>query len=208
MKELAQILWIGGSPCAGKSTLAITLAQRYGLTHYSCDDALLSHLRRSNPSTHPMLHKLSNSSWNELWTRPVERQIREELAFYREELPLILEDLRAFSPDTAVIAEGTALLPDLVAPLLHDRRRGVWLLPSVSFQREHYARRPWVGDILRQCADPERAFDHWMRRDSGFADTVEASAKARDLSVLRVDGTQSVEEMTAIATDVLCLSAS
>lgn len=32
---LAQIIWIGGSPCAGKSTLAATLARRYGLTHYS-----------------------------------------------------------------------------------------------------------------------------------------------------------------------------
>lgn len=201
---LARVIWIGGSPCAGKTTLAAALAQRYGLTHFSCDDALQAHLQRSWPATHPLLHALSAQSWNALWSRPVGQQIAEEFAFYREEFPLILEDLRAL-PGAGIIAEGTALLPELVAPLLTDRRRGIWMLPTVAFQREHYARRPWIADILRQCADPTQAFDNWMRRDSGFADLVERDAAARGLATLRIDGTQAISAIDAMVSALLDL---
>jgi len=202
---LVQIIWIGGSPCAGKSTLAATLARRYGLTHYSCDDALTAHLQRSDAATYPLLHQLAKRSWNEIWTRPVERQIREELAFYREEFPLILEDLAAFPPDTPIVAEGTALLPELVAPLLQGQRQALWIVPTASFQREHYERRPWINDILRQCADPGLAFDNWMRRDIGFADAVEESAGALGLPVIRVDGKEDADEVFTRVCGVLRL---
>lgn len=203
---LAQTIWIGGSPCAGKSTLAAMLARRHGLTHYSCDDALTAHVQRSNTATYPLLHQLAKSSWNEIWTRPVERQIREELAFYREEFPLILEDLTAFPPDTPIVAEGTALLPELVAPLLQGQCQAIWLVPTAAFQREHYVRRPWLDDILRQCADPALAFDNWMRRDIGFADVVEGSARALGLPVIRVDGKEDAEEVLTRVCGALRLS--
>ncbi len=202
---LAQVLWIGGSPCAGKSTLAATLARRCGLTHYSCDDALTAHLQRSNAATYPLLHQLANSSWDELWNRPVERQIREELAFYREEFPLILEDLADFPAGTPIVAEGTALLPKLVAPMLQEQQRAIWVVPTASFQREHYARRPWIDDILRQCADPALAFDNWMRRDIGFADAVEADAQSLNLPVIRVDGKKGAEDMLTRVCGILRL---
>jgi hypothetical protein len=131
--------------------------------------------------------------------RPVEVMLREELAFYREEFPLVLADLLGFPATMPVIAEGAALLPDLVAPHLPGRHRAVWLVPSAAFQREQYLRRPWIRDILRQCDDPARALENWMRRDSGFADTVERRARERRLRVLRVEGTLDVE---ALATTV------
>ena len=203
--KLSKVIWIGGSPCAGKSTLATALARRHSLLHYSCDAALNDHLQRSDPANYPILHRLANSAWDELWTRPVEQQIREELAFYEEEFSLILEDLAGFPAGTSIVAEGTALLPELVAPLLRDRRQAVWLVPTATFQREHYARRPWIDDILRQCADPALAFDNWMRRDSGFADAVEASAKRLALPVLRVDGTQDTGAVAALVSGILSL---
>jgi 2-phosphoglycerate kinase len=198
-RALARILWVGGSPCAGKSTLAAILAGRHGLALYRCDEALTGHLQRATPTAQPMMHKLTNMPWNDLWRRPVDAQIHQELAFYQEEFPFVLEDLLDFPTTTPVIAEGTALLPELVAPLLTDRRRAVWLVPSADFQREHYSRRPWIHDILRQCDDPAQAFENWMQRDIGFADTAERRAKERRLQVLRVDGTLRVEALTTIA---------
>ena len=198
-QEPPHVLWVGGSPCAGKSTLAAILADRHDLAHYHCDEALATHVRRAAPLAYPMMHKLTNTSWNGLWMRPVEVMIREELAFYREEFPLVLADLRRFPAAAPVVAEGTALLLELVAPHLSDPHRTVWLVPSAEFQRAHYARRPWIHDILRQCDDPARAFENWMRRDIGFADTVERQAKERRLQVLRIDGALDVE---ALATTV------
>ena len=198
-QELPHVLWVGGSPCAGKSTLAATLASRHRLARYHCDEALAAHVRRAAPHAYPMMHTLTNTPWNDLWMRPVDAQVREELAFYREEFPLVLDDLRGFPATSPVIAEGTALLPELVAPHLTDPHRAVWLVPNADFQRAHYARRPWIHDILRQCDDPARAFENWMRRDIGFADTVERQATERRLQVLRIDGALDVE---ALATTV------
>jgi len=193
-----RILWIGGSPCAGKSTLATRLADNHGCALYRCDEALDAHQRRMTPSAQPMMHRLTNTSWNDLWMRPIEAQIREELDFYREESPLILDDLLAFPADTPLIVEGTALLPELVAPLLTASQGAVWLVPSAAFQREHYARRPWIHDILRQCADPTRAFENWMRHDIGFADAVGCQARERQLRVIRVDGALGIEALAMI----------
>lgn len=194
-----RVLWVGGSPCAGKSTLAALLADRHGLALYHCDEALPAHLRRAAPTAYPLMHTLTNTPWNALWARPVDAQIREELAFYREEFPLVLEDLRGFPTTSPVIAEGTALLPELVAPHLAEPHRALWLVPSAAFQREQYAQRPRIHDILRQCDEPRAAFENWMRRDIGFADTVERHAKERHLPVLRVDGTRGVEALATIA---------
>jgi len=198
-QELPHALWVGGSPCAGRDTLAATLTGRHGLARYHCDAALTAHVRRAAPLAYPIMHKLTNTPWNDLWMRPVEVMIREELAFYREEFPLVLADLRHFPDAAPVIAEGTALLPELVAPHLTAPHRAVWLVPSADFQRAHDARRPWIHDILRQCDDPTQAFANWMRRDIGFADTVERHAKERRLQVLRIDGALDVE---ALATTV------
>src|SRR5919206_186692 len=35
--DLRRCYWIGGSPCAGKSSLAAMLASRHGLLHVECD---------------------------------------------------------------------------------------------------------------------------------------------------------------------------
>lgn len=48
-QALAHVWWVGGSPCAGKSTLAAILARRHGLALYRCDEALAAHLRRGGP---------------------------------------------------------------------------------------------------------------------------------------------------------------
>lgn len=202
-----RVLWIGGSPCAGKSTIAATLASKHGFELYRCDEALEAHLQRVEPASQPMMHKLAHTSWNDLWMRPVEVQIREELTFYREEFPMVVGDLLGFPPATAVIAEGTALLPELVAPLLTSPHQGVWIVPTPGFQREHYAQRPWIGDILRQCDDPAQAFDNWMGRDSGFADAIEHSAGQHELHLVRVDGSRSIAEMVAVVAGLFRLPA-
>jgi hypothetical protein len=194
-----RILWIGGSPCAGKSTLATSLAGKYGCALYRCDEAYDAHLGQSTPAGQPLMARLKALSWNAIWMRPVETLIREEFAFYREEFPLILDDLRALPGTAPLIVEGTALLPELVAPLLNAPMEALWLVPTPGFQRAHYARRPWVRDILKQCSDPEQAFENWMRRDIGFADEVERQAAVQHLWSLRVDGSLSTGQVVAMA---------
>ncbi len=194
------VYWLGGSPCAGKSSIADRLAVTHGLDLYRCDDAYYRHLTMISPEAQPLLSRLANASCDDLWMRPVAQQVDEELAVYREEFPLIQADLAALPRSRPVIAEGAALLPELLDGLA-DPARAIWVVPTADFQQTHYARREWRHDVVRECADPERAWRNWMSRDISFARRVAEDARARGFEVLVVDGSRSLDEMIrAVAT--------
>jgi hypothetical protein len=58
----------------------------------------------------------------------------------------------------------------------------------------HYAARDWVAGYLKECADPEVAFQNWMRRDMLFARHVVERAAALGGTVLVVDGSRRITE--------------
>ena len=193
--SLSHVLWIGGSPCSGKSTIAATLAHAYGMTTYSCDDAVERHVRLAGAGQAPVMHRLSNAPCDELWMRPLNQQIGEEIAFYDEEFPFIRDDLLALPNDRPVIAEGAALMPRLLAGIGIPSDRSIWLVPSPSFQRDHYERRDWRHGVLEQCADQEGAWRNWMERDIGFAHHIANEAAALGRTCLVVDGTRPLDAM-------------
>lgn len=193
-----RIYWLGGSPCAGKSSVADLLAERCGLTVYRCDDAYFRHVQIGNPKEQPTLHAIASMSWDQIWMRPVEVQVAAELAAYREEFPLILEDLRCMSQDRPILVEGAACLPELVAEVAAVQQ-ALWFVPTPAFQRHHYAQRGFIQEILAQCRDPQQAWANWMARDERFGREVAAASAARGFTVEWVDGRRSIEELTALA---------
>jgi 2-phosphoglycerate kinase len=204
---LAHVLWMGGSPCSGKSSIAEMLAKKHGLRVYKCDDAFWEHAKRVDPVVHPTFHRLTHMTWDEIWMRSVAVQIADEFACYREQFAMILDDLLGLPRSMPVIAEGAALLPDLVSGLLPDRSQAVWVIPTESFQREHYTpeKRPFIDDILAHCQNPTQAFANWMDRDGGFAKRVAERARALDLKVLAVDGKRTIEQNAEIVAQYLGL---
>jgi hypothetical protein len=196
--SLPPIYWLGGSPCAGKSSVADRLAERHNLTIYRCDDGYWRHVQACNPKDHPTLHAITQMTWDEIWMRPVAVQVDAELNAYREEFSMILDDLRGLQQDRPVLVEGCALLPELVN-LLAPPWRALWFVPTPAFQRHHYSQRGFVQEILSQCSDPQTAWDNWMARDEQFGRTVAAAAAQRGFSVEWVDGTSSLDTLALLA---------
>lgn len=192
---LAHVYWIGGSPCSGKSSIAAALAGEFGFAVYSCDDAFYRHREIVDPHRHPVFHRLGRASCDELWMRPVTRQVAEEIALYDEEFPFIIDDLRAMSNDRPIVAEGAALMPHLLSALGIARDRTIWLVPTPAFQREHYSRRDWRHAVLAECAEPDAAWDNWMERDTGFARYVHDESVALGRACIVVDGGRSLDEI-------------
>ncbi len=195
---LDRTCWLGGSPCAGKSSVADLLAERYGLAVYRCDDAYFRHTQLCNPQDQPTLHAITAMSWDEIWMRPVDVQVTAEFAAYREEFPMILADLRAMPHDRPLLVEGCALLPELVGQVA-AAQQALWFVPTPAFQRRHYAQRGFIQEILAQCRDPQQAWANWMDRDEQFGREVAAAAAKRNFVVAWVDGERSSEELTALA---------
>jgi shikimate kinase len=185
--------FIGGSPCAGKSTVCDLLATRHGLRTYHCDDHYDAHLGRAKLGS--TLSKFRGMTWKEAFTtRSLETMIRDELEANWELGVLALEDLNAIDP--LVIAEGMALMPELLVKL-EPRARAVYLVPTESFQREHYAKREWAQRLLERTDDPKAVFEKWMARDAANAQTICDQARAFDFPVFKVDGRLSVLEVGA-----------
>lgn len=129
---------------------------------------------------------------------PVDYLVAREFAFYREEFEMVVEDLLAMPRSSPILAEGAALLPECVAPLLARRNQAIWVVPTEHFLRTQYARRDWVENILRQCSQPSIAWENWMGRDAAFARQVSLDARERQLEVVEVDGSRSIEHNTEI----------
>ncbi|MCL4251270.1 MAG: hypothetical protein KJ065_24180 [Anaerolineae bacterium] len=189
----APIYWIGGSPCSGKSSIAQRLARDYGLTLYLCDEAMGRHIEQASFEHQPTMARLPQMTPDAIWLEPVAAQVQRVFNFYREEFPLILADIAALPRPR--IVEGAALMPELVAPLLDDPARAIWLVPSLAFQIEYYTQRPWRHEIVRATSDPEQAWANWMARDAAFADQIEAQAAALKLTCIRVNGQHDLDAM-------------
>jgi dephospho-CoA kinase len=176
--------FVGGSPCAGKSTICDLLAARHGLRIYHCDDHYDTHLERAKSGS--ILSKFCGMTWHDAFiTRTLETMVHDELKANRELSVFALEDLSAI--ESPVIAEGMALMPELLVKL-EPRVKVVYLIPTETFQREHYAKREWAQRLLETTNDPKSVFEKWMTRDAANARTIAAQARAFDFPVLEVDG--------------------
>ena len=192
--KLENVFWLGGSPCAGKSSISNILANRFDLNVYHVDEAFDAHSQHLNPVLHPALTKWGKSSWNQRWMQSVDSLVKEVIACYREHFSLIVEDILSVPKGKPVLVEGTALLPSQVAKVLPTRNHAIWIVPTADFQLEYYSKREWICGVLEQCDDSEAAFQNWMERDSRFASWVMAEVKALGLEFLEVDGERTIEE--------------
>jgi hypothetical protein len=191
--QLAHVLWVGGTPCSGKTSVVNMLAEKYQLECYHCDEAFERHKQQI-----PIMRKVLAMSWDEIWMRPLDVLVTDVMTIYQQEFQMVLDDLRTLPSSRPILAEGMALLPELVAPMLLDTRHAVWVVPTADFVHQHYLHRgSWVQEILRQCADPEQAFRNWMERDIECGRVVTAEARQRGLPIIQVDGSEPIAGVAA-----------
>lgn len=195
---MENVFWLGGSPCAGKSSIGEILANRFDLDLYHVDDAFEIHAQRFDLICHPTLRNWFESSWNQRWMKPIATLVQDVIACYGEHFTLILADILSRPKDKPLLVEGSALLPGEVNSVLTNRSHAAWVVATADFQLKHYARRKWVNDILQQCDDSEAAFQNWMERDIHFARWVIEEAKALDSYLLVVDGQQTIKESASL----------
>ena len=203
---LSQAYILGGSPCSGKSTMAERLAVRYALQYYKVDDHEEAHARRCDPNRHPIMTAYAEMGWNDIWSRPVEFQVQEEFAYYRERFEMIVQDLTQYDPGKLLLLEGAAYFPDLIKLYGVNPQRVLFMVPTRAFQIQHYRQRPWIRHILKDCENPEQAFENWMLRDHLFGQEILRQAQANHYRTLVVDGKQSIDAQFEIVKDYLGLA--
>jgi len=197
--RLSHVLWIGGGPCVGKTTLSRMLAGTYDLKVYNLD---WHHVRehRFRPGGMP-------SGWEELsmddrWVRPAPQALAErELASWTARFPLVVDDLLALPLDRTVVAEGPSAFPWCVAEVIRSPRQAIFLLPTPDFREAVLSRRHRDGPGLSSAArtsDPERAARNMKERDALMAARIAVSCGELGLRYELVDGSRDLADSVAL----------
>ncbi len=180
-------LVVGGSPCSGKSTIAERISHEFNISYYKVDDHEKRHLEKANPQEHPTMVTYTQMEWDEIWSRAVTIQVKEEFRFYAEKFTMILEDLLLFDNTNVVILEGAAFLPSLIHAWGVQAQQAIFLIPTKTFQISHYSERPWINSILASCKKPQQAFTNWMERDHRFGQEIIKEAQSYNYQYAIID---------------------
>ncbi|HEY8601608.1 MAG TPA: hypothetical protein VIL85_24490 [Thermomicrobiales bacterium] len=191
-RRLRHVLWLGGTPCSGKSAVAQQLLAHYPLQLYHYDRYEQAHLARRDPARHPTFCADAALTMDERWVqRPVQALVRATVGVWRERFAMVLDDLLALPTAMPILAEGPGLLPADIAPLLTASRQAIWLVPTEAFKR---AIQPTRGGPANQTSDPARAYQHLIALDLQLAVDVRHQAEELGLTVLVVDGSRSIPD--------------
>ena len=106
---MQHVLWIGGPPGSGKTSVATRLARRHGLRWYGADAHTWAHrdraLREGNAAA---------ERW-ERWRHTMDPTVPAEelfaMSLHKERGAMIVDDLRATDPSPLTVAEGTPIVP-------------------------------------------------------------------------------------------------
>jgi hypothetical protein len=167
------VLWIGGAPAAGKTSVATRIARRHGLRWYGADTRTWEHRDRAirAGSTAAIRWEAMTPAQRTETGPPAELL---ERSLHHERGPMVVDDLQALPSSPLVVADGSTL----PAGAVPDRSRAAWLIPTPEFQQARLDERK----VSRGTRDLYRA----------LAQTIAGEAAARGIPIVVVDGSEDV----------------
>jgi hypothetical protein len=203
-RELAQVLWLGGAPRCGKTTLARLLAGKYDLKIYNLDwHQVREHRERLDRARHPVASRWEGSSIEDMWVRPGPEELFERaIAVWTEMFDLVLEDLRALPRARPILAEGPGAFPWCVAPLLSSTRQAIWLVPTAELRDAVALRR--YGSAMGHfpgASDPQRAGRNLRERDLRLGQRIGEKCAELGLSWVEMNGSRDLDTSLALLED-------
>jgi len=177
------VLWIGGPPASGKTTVARLLARRHGLRLYSADTRTWVHRDRALDAGNAAAVHWESLTPTTRWEDATPQDLL-EMSLHRERGAMVIDDLQAMPRSPLIVAEGSSLPASAVSSGTATRTRSVWLLPTPEFQDARLAAAATTGGR----AELYRHLREVITRD----------AHDHDVRSLPVDGSKPASEMASL----------
>jgi hypothetical protein len=187
VRTLEHVLWIGGPPGGGKSSVACRLARCHGLRWYSADTRTWQHRDRALRTGDEAALRWERMTPEERWERSTPEEML-AMTLHRERGQMAIDDLSVLPTSPLVVAEGSILPAAAVTSGTALRARAVWLMPTPRFQERALS--------ARGTAPGPRALY------AVLSATIAREAAEHDVRTVTVDGTRSLEETVGVLEQV------
>ena len=198
-----KILFVGGSPCSGKSTVAERMAKEYAAYYFKVDDFLDEWIGMAADKGYPACKRSAGMTPDEMWMREPLIQCKEEFLTYDEISEFLFARLGETDHDF-IVTEGAAYTPGVMKKYMP--KNYISMVPTPEFQVSHYRQREWVPYVLEGCSDKERAFDNWMKRDILFAEQVKEECGENGIPCIVNDGKRTEDELFYTVRELFALT--
>jgi cytidylate kinase len=185
-ERLAHVLWIGGAPCAGKTTLSRLLAGKYDFRIYNLD---WHYAREDRFRSGPAVRWWGAHNMDERWVDiSADDLLERSTQCWNERFPVAVDELLTLPASRGIVVESPGAAPWLVAPVIGDPRQAIFLVPDQALRDRVVAERERRGTSLAYAAtrDPERARSNHRERDRRFSLRIETSCRELGLHILRM----------------------
>ena len=181
---LPNVLWIGGAPRSGKTTIAKRIARFHGLRWYNADAHTWEHRDRALAAGNAAALRWEAMTPEERWVRstPAEQL---ELSLHAERGPMVVDDLRRLPRSPLTVAEGSPVSPAVVSAGIAAASHAVWLIPTAELQRGRLPEVGWPAELAVLLAA-----------------TIERDAIEHEAPILTVDGSRGLDEMMTAVEEV------
>ena len=177
---LRHVLWIGGPPGSGKTSIATRLARKHGLRWYGSDTQTWAHRDRALAAGVEAAERWESLPVAARGEAPLDDLLA--MSLHRDRGQMVIDDARALPATPLVVAEGSVVPPSLISSGFADEERAIWLIPTPGFQRAQLAGLPPGPSTLYTL----------------LRDVIEQEAGEHGAPVLTVDGTRGIGELTDV----------
>ena len=198
---MTTVVLIGGPPGGGKTTTARAVAHRLGWDHLTLDDVATAAKALVPPSENADLHAMRHTSSIEYFTvtEPAALLDHAERAHGAlwPSVEALIRHRAAFGPP--IVIDGYHLLPERLDSIDLENVLAVFLDVNHAVLEARERSLSWYD----QSDDPEAMVTNFLGRSKGWNDRISSAAREHGFTVVKQDGTRSVEQIVDAILDLM-----
>lgn len=178
-----KVMFIGGAPMVGKTTIASIIASRLQYSTISTDDVGAAITAVTESASHPAFHYMGNQDYREYYIASNKDELIRDINNQHEALwPGLLALFQIHSTwGTAAIIEGWALRPSYVAQLCGDIS-GMFLLSDDAL----IEKRIRADDFSKGASDEETMIQRYLERSLWYNAQLRDQVTRRGLNAISI----------------------